>query len=358
MPLSKLGIEGLRVLARVEIEPAPGLNLLVGRNAAGKTSVLEAVALLATGRSFRGGRVESALRRGAARLRVWGRVQREAGAAVPLGIEYADGRWRFRVAGAAATGRAALAEQLAVQLIHPDSHDLIAGPPGVRRRFLDWGVFHVEQDYAEPWRRYMRALAQRNAALRSGAAATATAWDAALAAAARRLHERRAAYVEALNAVLPRFTEPLAELGAVSVHYQPGWDADRPLDAVLAETLASDRKRGHTGHGPHRAELVVRVSGRRAAAEVSRGQEKMLAAALLLAQVALLEARRPGHCVLLLDDLAAELDEGNRRRLLDRVDALGVQSFITAVAESPPPRPEPRIERVFHVEQGRLTQVL
>src|SRR5262249_30181176 len=201
---------------------------------------------------------------------------------------FADRRLERRVDGAPGSG-AAVAEILAVQAIGPDSHRLIEGGPSERRRFLDWGVFHVEHSYLEAWQRYRRVLGQRNAALQRGSEASSElrVWTDALAEAGDDVDRSRRAYVARLALGVTGHAEAL--LGhAVSVEYRTGWRAELTLREALEASTARDRSLGHTEPGPHRADLLVQIDGRRVQDEASRGQQKLVAAALVLAQESVL----------------------------------------------------------------------
>lgn len=359
MTIRHLGIENFRILENVRLEPSPRLNLIFGDNAAGKTSVLEAVTVLSSARSFRSASLSDLVRHGSDGFRVTGKVEQRDGGVTPLGLQRDSSGVMLRVAGRPASRASELSGRLPVQVIHPDSHILVSGGPKQRRRFMDWGVFHVEHGFLEAWRRYDKALRQRNAALKTGGSmAAASAWDGTLGESAEVIHALRLRHIDALNAVLPRYTRAIAGDHDVSVEYRAGWDTGQPLAEVLGKTRDRDRRRGFTCAGPHRAELVFRVDGHAAENYVSRGQQKMLVVSLLLAQVALFGRSTGRRCVLLLDDLAAELDEAHRSRLLGVLEPMDVQIFITTVSRDVLAVQSWSPVGMFHVEQGRIREVV
>jgi DNA replication and repair protein RecF len=358
MGLISLGIRNVRNLAGVDLAPNADLNLLFGTNGSGKTSVLEALYMLGHGRSFRTHRFEKLVRSGEQLLQVVGQIQRGQHK-LTVGFERNRGTTRIRVGGKDAMGAAMLASTLPMQLIHPNSHQLLEEGPGYRRRFLDWGVFHVEPGFFPVWQRYQRALRQRNAALRARhASRLACAWDQELSETATRIDAFRRAYVTALQPVLTTYASELADLGDLDCSYRRGWSADRELSEVLEEQWAQDLERGYTAAGPQRAELRFRVGGVDATGRVSRGQQKLVVSALLLAQAALFTERTRRECLLLVDDVAAELDVEHRSRLLAVVGGLKAQAFVTAI------EPESVLElyggsaSVFHVEHGQVREVV
>jgi len=351
VPLTWLQVEQFRCLEAVELDLDPHFNLFVGANASGKTSLLEALFFLGRGRSFRTRRLDHLIRQGQKSFIVVGKCD-EVGRQATLGVRGSRDGTEIRIAGKAAQTAAELAEHFPPQVIDPEIHKLLEEGPGRRRRFLDWGVFHVEQAFLPTWQRYYKALRQRNAALKQDLAdVSVQVWDNELAEAGEALGRQRGDY-------LGRLREPLSRIGArlldaeVSVAYHRGWPEDLGLQASLERDLARDRKYRATQHGPHRADIVVRVSGHAAKDRVSRGQQKLLAAGLTLAQLEVQESDRPGRSALLLDDPAAELDAANLGRLLGCVRELPVQLLVTSLRADVAGLPEGG--RMFHVEHGRV----
>ncbi|NNF51493.1 MAG: DNA replication/repair protein RecF [Gammaproteobacteria bacterium] len=332
MALSTLKITNFRCIEAAALSLSEDENYFFGDNGAGKTSILEAAYFLGRGRSFRTHRPGRLVRDGMAGFSVVGHVS-WSGHDVVLGVEGSRGGVQARIGGAPAESLSGLAERLAVQVIDPEVHRLVEEGPGRRRRFLDWGVFHVKPGFLGAWRRYQRALKQRNAALRQGLAAErVTAWDPELIVAAQQITGLREDYVAALTQGAALAAADL--LGAtVSLEYERGWAGDGNLTDALADSLARDRRHGRTHAGPHRADLKIRFEDKPARDRVSRGQQKLLAAALVLAQLDLLRDATGHRGVLLLDDPAAELDAESLKRLMNRVAGMGVQRLITGLDE-------------------------
>jgi DNA replication and repair protein RecF len=352
MALGWFRAENFRCLAAVEIELDPGANLFVGPNASGKTSLLEAAFFLGRGRSFRSRRRDSLIRHGQPEFLLAGRTH---GAPAPIALGVRAGRevTEWRLGGAPAGGIADLAEQFPAQVIDPEVHKLLEEGPGRRRRFLDWGVFHVEPTFLDNWRRYHQALRQRNAALKQERGdPDLAAWEQELAPSGEELARQRDRYLARLSGPLERIGLALLDRPIGLVH-GAGWDRDKGLLETLGEGRARDRRYRATQAGPHRGDVTIHVGGRPAKDEVSRGQQKLVAAALMLAQLEIQEQQRPGRSALLLDDPAAELDRQNLARLMAIVRGLPAQLWVTSL------RPEipglPAGARVFHVEQGAVT---
>lgn len=357
MRVRKLHVENFRNLAQVEIEPHANLNLLHGANGAGKTSVLEALVVLSRGRSFRTTQAAELIGPKERTFRVFALVEDRLGQVHRLGLERSGSRWRGRKDGADLSQISELTRSLPLVLMEPDSHLLVSGPPETRRRYLDWGMFHVEQEFLEVWRRYSKALKQRNAALRGGKSAVQgdvlDSMDAILAHHGWDLSELRRRHCEAVARDIEGM---LSELGAglehVRMTYRQGWSGGELLDA-LRRSRDRDIDRGQTLSGPHRADLALTCEESPARAVLSRGEQKILAAALLLTQAELL-AGRGEKPVILLDDLASEFDERHYSRVLERAVATGAQVWVTGTRQ---PAAE-EASAVFHVEQGAVGKVV
>jgi DNA replication and repair protein RecF len=359
MSLCRLGLRNLRSFSSIEIEPSQSLNLLLGSNAAGKTTVLEAIYLLATARSFRSTHLTDLVRQGEQMFQVTAAVSTPSGRTVSLGIEKSRSGLILKAAGRKLNRVSELATWTPTQIIHPDSHHLVNGGPKQRRRFLDWGLFHVEQSFFPAWQRYDRALKQRNASLKLRSKQGAEqVWDPELSAMAEKIHALREAYLSEYREALPFFAGGMVGEHAFQVDYEPGWNVERPLADVLIETLPRDRQKGFTCSGPHRADLVFRLDGRRIQHYVSRGQEKMLVAALILAQAELFIKRTGRRCVILLDDFAAELDSAHQQRLLELLRPMNVQLFLTMVNQGNLKLDQWPDMKTFHVEHGCITEVV
>jgi DNA replication and repair protein RecF len=352
-----LRLEDVRCLRSVSLELHPRLNLIIGDNGSGKTSVLEAIYLLGRGRSFRTRHTEQLITHGGQKLLVFGRL---ASAALPetridhaIGLSYhrRDGI-EVRIDGAAATSLAQLSAAFPVQVIDPGIHRLVEEGPLQRRRWLDWAVFHVEPNFVQHWQGYSRALRQRNAALKSGS--DPTPWDGELVRLGDLLTLARHRLIEAIE---PYWQGAVAELTAVptALTFFAGWSREQSLQESLTAHLAKDQERGGTGYGPHRFDILLRVEGRPAREVVSRGQQKLLGAAMALSMSRYV-ADVTGHTpALLLDDPAAELDRAHTQALLAAVATLGGQLVVTALRAEDTPLGVP--DRVFHVEQGGLKRL-
>lgn len=362
MRLTALDVRDIRLIRAAALEPGPGVNILLGPNAAGKTSLLEAIHVLATGRSFAASRTARVVRVGGGPLRVVGRVQRgDDGTIHRLGIERASsGPATMRVDGRPAERVAELARLLPVIAIHPQSHELIMGGPGERRRLLDLGLFHVEHRFHDLWQRYRRALSQRNVLLRKRVRESELApWEMELARTGEQLDDFRRRYVDSLAEAVSALAPGLfSNAVTLEIEYRRGWPESESLIDALVRLRSRDLEQRVTGIGPHRADLVLRIDGRDVRQRISRGQQKLLVYLLRLAQARQLAAAGDGTCVLLLDDLPAELDAERRDRVMAAAVSVGAQCFVTALEKGSVPVPQDVACNMFHVEQGEVSEVV
>jgi DNA replication and repair protein RecF len=347
--LLALEVEGLRCLSKTRLELHPHVNLVTGANGAGKTSLLEAIYLLGRGRSFRTRQSERLIAHGATGLQVFGRTDDPNYPTLGFGFDRKEGL-RARVAGRDAKSLAELSVAFPVQVVDPGIHRLVEEGPAYRRRWLDWGVFHVEPGFVAAWTDYARALRQRNATLK--VQGDPSPWEPELVRLGMALSDARSRTMALLE---PLWRQTLAALlgEPVTLTYYPGWTQERGLAETLATSRERDLERGSTGSGAHRFDVQLRIEGRSAREVLSRGQQKLLGAALALAMARLAgsDGRRPP--TLLLDDPAAELDREHTDALLAEIRKMRGQLVVTALQPREAQFGSP--DQAFHVEHGRVT---
>lgn len=352
MSLGELQVRNVRCIASADLRLGPGFNLIWGGNGAGKTSLLEAIFLLGRGRSFRTRHADQLVRRETDRLTVFGRTDGILGHS--LGIE-CDRKLgvQARTDGSSVASLADLTRVFPVQIIEPEVHKLVEEGGRRRRRWLDWAVFHVEPRFGDHWLRYSRALRQRNAALKSRAFASRP-WETELVPLGEQIAAARRDVIERLQ---PHWQDVLAALHAPSaeLRYSQGWPESLDLGTALEVSRTRDTLRQQTHCGPHRADVPIQVGGKSAREVLSRGQQKLVAAALVLSQLRLLRETTGIAPTLLLDDPAAELDVPHLAGFVDVVSGLGCQLIVTALQPAVPLFGNP--ESVFHVEQGHVGPV-
>ncbi|HYK95234.1 MAG TPA: DNA replication and repair protein RecF [Candidatus Dormibacteraeota bacterium] len=344
--LESLRLTDLRAYASLVAEFGPGPQLVWGPNAAGKTSLLEAMVILARGASHRTTADVELIRWGSDVTRIVGLSagdEIEVGLVRPGSAAAAGGaRKRVRVNGVARRATA-LSERLRVVLFAPEDMLLVAGSPALRRGTLDHLAATLFPGYASDLATYGRALQQRNGLLRAIRDEAASReelryWD-------RPLLDSGGAVVATRHDLLAQLAGPLAAAhaeiapeeaaaGALALEYvtnAPLFPGESPRDALarrLAETAEKELWNGTTLVGPHRDDLAFVMEGRDLAAFASRGQQRTAILALKLAELDLVTAHDARPPLLLLDDVFSELDPGRRAHLVRRIADLP-QAFVT-----------------------------
>jgi DNA replication and repair protein RecF len=353
--LLSVHVQNFRCIADARLEFDPRGTGILGANGSGKTSLLEAIFFLAHGRSVRTNVRDKLVAEGQSFFRVVAEVGTSRGVLV-AGTEYSSGATQTRLAGHGISSISEIAEILPIQLIDPGVHRLVEEGSARRRQLLDWGVFHVKPNFLPGWRRYQRALRQRNAALKVGADVDVlAAWERELAEYGAGVDEARREYIEALRPRFERLAQQLLPQPAGFL-YRRGWAADESLADSLATRRQRDMLLKTTSVGAHRADVLFRFQEEPARDRVSRGQQKLLACAFILAQVAYQAEHSAVPTCLLLDDPAAELDVDNLGKLLAVIASVPAQLVVTSVSEAG--LSGIHVQRKFHVEQGRFAPML
>ena len=359
MHLMQLQIRNFRNLREAEFEPVNGVNLITGENASGKTSLLESIYYLSHVRSFRTPHATDLINRNTDQLQLFARIFTDTGNELPIGIRRSKNKLEVRANRQAVHRIAEIATRFPVLAIHPDSYKLITGSPSQRRQYLDWGVFHVEHGFFDAWQRYKKALLQRNAALKSKQNESYCAlWNKELDQTASYIDKLRKSYVTDLQPYLDLMISLFFPDQEVEVIYKRGWSKEQEFVDLLQAEFIKDRYKGFTQHGPHRAELLIRVDGQSAQTGISRGQQKALVALLRLAQASQFIESTGRMCVLLYDDLAAELDKQHRTKILSVLAKMKAQLFLTAIEPEQIDLSAWEVKKMFHVEQGELKELI
>lgn len=356
--LTELRLTNFRNISASAISPASGVNLIVGENGSGKTSLLEAVYLLAMGRSFRSRNLKHLIQHGYEYCQVFGRIDR----AIPLGVQLGGTAGvKIRLNNAPLKKLSELVLHLPLQYIPANCHQFFEQGPKFRRKVVDWGLFHVEQDFLFHWQNYRKVLQQRNAALRSKKShKEVSLWDRQLISYGLRLTQYREAY---LKEVLQLFQYWFAQIcndyksADFELRYMPGWPKNTELSAALQNNIDRDRMLGYSRNGPHAADWSIKIDGADPAELLSRGQQKLFYLAISFAQLSLLtKKKRQQKSILLIDDITSELDISHQQLVLAAIKDINIQTFITTTADDLLSLLAVQgDDAVFHVKQGEVT---
>ncbi len=359
MRLTSVDVTSVRNLSRISIEPGPGLNFFYGQNGAGKTSLLEAISILSSGRSFRPGRIGSIVQDSEEKLTVSAEALNDiTRSTTRLGISRGKDKVEARIDGQAISRISDLAKALPCVSISTRNHELVEGGPSERRSFLDWILFHVDHRYLAASRRYRDALQQRNAALRdhSNDLALIQTWDDELAVTGELISQSRS---EVIRQFISRFSELKDALPSNIIpdfQYNKGWPEDITLKQQLEKNINYCRRMNVTTAGPHRADLKIKVGRQEARYVNSRGQQKLLAILMRLVQMDLYSKHHNHPPVLLFDDLPSELDSKARKFVFEFLSASNVQVFLTGVDDIS--KEIQSVNILFHVKQGEIEKVV
>ena len=351
MRIVQLNAENFRLFERLSLQISGRLNLFVGENAAGKTTLLEMIYCLNRGRSFRGSSASELVGPHGRQWTLFSRLQQESFSHTQ-GLRWTSEGSECRIDGSGASTIEML-RLCPVQILEPGMHRMLLEGPTYRRSFIDWGVFHVEHSFMDVWRRYRRAQRQRNHLLRLQRPEREIAvWEPELADAGEAVHRHRLAHLAAIApSAASRIDELLGE-GTWAFDLQPGWPQQQSLREALAQHRQRDMQAMTTGVGPHRAELRIRAGDRAIRNRISRGQQKLLIASLLLAQCEEIRRRTGVAPILLVDDVSAELAVQYQRVLLAELQSYAGQVFLTAFERAGPLADLDLA--VFHVEHGTV----
>ncbi|TET23279.1 MAG: DNA replication and repair protein RecF [Candidatus Stahlbacteria bacterium] len=349
--LAEISVSGFRNLAEQGLEFDPRANIIFGPNGSGKTNLLEAITVLASGRSFRTIQDDQLLGFEAPHFRIAGKARSSK-----------DKEWSARVYFSPAerkhyffdrreiAKRSLYAGWLPVSVFLLDDRRIVAGPPAYRRTFIDEAVAKLSHAYRWMLSEFRRVLAHRNALLRRrGGDDELSVWDKRLAELAGEIRERRLEYWQNFNGHFEQMSRRFLPADEIRLEYLPNVGGKENYLEVLARSREAERQIGYTRRGPHRDDFRILLNSRPLRVFGSYGEHRLAALALALAEAetALASGRRP---IYLMDDVAAELDNDNTHLLFDLIRSKGQLFYASA-------RP-PAVEgRRFHVRQGKIRPV-
>lgn len=358
MALIQLSVKNVRNLVEQTLEPSTHVNLIHGDNGSGKSSLLESIYLLGRGKSFRTHLLKQAITTDYPELMVVGKFLLDNGQGRTIGFSYdRQGKAVVRVDQHTLSASSTLASYFPLLFIGSHTGRLLSLGEKQRRRCMDWGVFHVEPLFLNEWRRYSRALKQRNAALQRGHAPEVIAWDKELVGAGEAITLFRQVYLEALKPIFFHFVNVMSggTLQVTRFAFEQGWTkSTQSLLDYFSENLTKDLAVGYTQRGPHRSDFKIDIQHGSLNQYGSGGQQKLVTCALLLSQVALFKERTGHRCTILVDDLPAELDREFRRNFINLLKSLNMQIFISSTEQDLVSNLEEIEKKMFHVKQGKL----
>ena len=360
MWIKNITINHCRLLESISLSLSPDLNIIVGPNASGKTSVLEAINILSKGRSFRTSHIKDVISDTKDSILVSAAIAESTVLSSNLstvGIEKSIGKTKIRINKQDVYTQSELSSYLPVTIIHPNSIDLITGSPAVRRSYIDWIAFYVFPDFHSQWKKYQHILRQRNICLKSNKHLYALdKWTEELVLLQPHLIRFRNDVINLLQPILSDIGSNLLHGLNINLEFKTGFPKDLKLDEDSLFNYYNDKKDyelkvKRTTAGAHRADFNILINGTPAVETASRGQLKLLAICLLLSQSKSISNTSLGEGVLLIDDLAAELDSANKETLIKYLSTLNKQLIITSTNNI---EVDDIDSKVFHVKHGNI----
>ncbi len=330
--LERLSVSNFRNFRQLDLNLHSKCSVIYGLNGTGKTSALEAIYFLFLGKSFRTRLIKNLIAHGYDSFQI-GAALRVEDEEIKVGtLRKQDGYAQLKKNGNKLNSQREITKLLPVQLFNHESFLLLTDPAKIRRKFIDWGVFHLKPDFLMLWHAFERILKQRNEQIRQ---TFNPLWDKDLAKLGEQLHLMRLEYlkdfipfaIELMRELLPGIT--------LQLEYFPGWDVKVPGLEMLRLHRRLDIKVGYTVYGAHRADLLILVNDRPAKDFLSRGQQKILVYGLQLAQGLFLQHHHQQQkCLYLVDDPLAELDLPNYQLLMGKMyNIINSQIILTGLRQ-------------------------
>ena len=360
--IERLEISNFRLFKDYVITPHKAINVLCGANASGKTSVLEAIWYLSSGKSFCTKNLNNLIHypffgvsakdtsiTSIKKLSIKALVKLEEDSDVIPAADYGISRQAdkniYNIANNIQKNALKHSKALATLLITPENLLMVGGMPNLRRKRLNWGCYYLFPLYHKIHASYERALKQRNKALKQNLNnEDVQRWDALLAREARYISECRENYIKLLE---PFFKSALSDtihsLQAqnVTLSYFNTINSSSANEfseqlwlETYAKSLAQDRRDKHTNYGPHRGDMRIKFNNKEIEGQLSRGQWKILSSILLISQAMLLKQELGIQAIVLIDDFSSELDATHRANLIRYIEeTVGSQTFISTVSQ-------------------------
>ncbi|MCO7226624.1 DNA replication/repair protein RecF [Pleionea sp. CnH1-48] len=373
MLFKEIRLTNIRNIPSAVLQLRSKLNVVIGENGAGKTSLLEGISVLANGRSFRTSKIPKVITRDSANLTVFAEAN-QLDQTFRLGLlRDSQGSFQAKINGQKCNTLSEISKILPVITIAPGYYDNILTQRKERSKLFDWGLFHVEHSFHHYWLQYGKILKQRNALLKKikdarftdkaqepGLIKHLSHWDSLLVDAAKPITEQRKNYVAQMNEMLSDFQPFLTSLQeTISLVYRDGWSSKKSLKEHIESGRERDIQLGYTRSGPHRSDIDILLGNEQAVEIASRGQQKLIVSTLVLSIIKKFISTTQKHCFIAIDDLPAELDSVNQATLIRLLMSMkNVQILLTAISlDSLKEAISGYNSLMFHVEHGQFSQM-
>ncbi|MGE4594833.1 MAG: DNA replication and repair protein RecF [Gammaproteobacteria bacterium] len=357
--VEKLHVHRFRNLSNQYLEPNKNINLLLGKNAQGKTNFIEALYYLGHNRSFKTKKIKDIIPFDSDLLQVGAIIDN-----VRVVLKKTSSRSDITINQQKAQNNSQLSQLLPTQIISPDRGFVVGGTPKLKRSYLDWGVFHINPNLLTTYKSYNKTLKNINLLLAKNNTKEFEYWLSKLAHLSLDISKARLEYIQALNNTIKETgegekTDFFQQAGDLSMDFQSGWTRgvdplsyDSVFDYLSSNTQTFIRLK-HLNCGPHKANIVYSLNAK-IENHLSRGEQKKLSLVYWMIQVLLL-VKKNINPVVLIDDISSELDQHKINQTLQFLSALDVQIFITDIGNTPLNFSEENI-KIFQIKNGIISQ--
>ena len=349
MAIQELQCHEFRNLINTTLKFNPKLNIIIGSNGSGKSSLLESIYTLSTSKSFRTKHLKNCIKHNHAKFTVFGKYKNHT-----IGIQKESVKLLTKVDNKLITKRSELAKIQSVLAIDSSSFELVTGSKQKRREFLDWALFHVKPQFADVWLKYKNILKQRNQLLRTKSIKEIEYWNKYLIEFNEQINFYRNELLNDFIIDFKQSNDKNSLLKKVDIEYVQGWKNEQNYRDALTEKLSIDLKRGFTSAGAHQCDINFTVENKEIKDVYSRGQIKNLVINLYLTLMDYVFKNSHTKPIFIIDDLVAELDKNTIKDVIVSLIEKNYQIFISSI-EFDDFLKQLKIEKtVFHVKHGEI----
>lgn len=375
MPLELLNLLNCRNLKNFNLKPHANFNIIYGNNGVGKTTILESIYLLLRSRTFRSNKFKTFINNKENSCTVFSKFSsfknEHYNNSFSIGISRSKDSSQpvLHLNSQKINSLSKVSHLVVLGLITPESFSLLDCGPSIRRKFIDWGVFHVEHSFLEDWRAYKKIILNRNNLLSSFSknykltrkiseqnSEQINCWNHQLIILNNKLDYYRSKQIKNIityfNEYLMLFSSTLAD--DIKLSFYQGWTQGVVYEDYINKKLSEDLLAGYTRYGTHRSDLKITINNNLAKDILSRGQKKIVIICLILSQFRFLieQDSSQEHNLLLLDDIDSELDKKNLKILFDILKTFNCQILATTTNEQRYYFLNSSDHKMFHVEHN------
>lgn len=333
MYINKLAVHHFRNLHHIECHPSEKFNFIVGKNGSGKTSLLEAIHMIGHGRTFKHQQISRIIEQQQSELILFAELCHSNHNNYTVGVQKTRNKESIiKINHQHGFKQYDLAKLLPIQMITPESIDLLLGSPKLRRSYIDWGCFHQSTEFIHVWQNAARILKQRNAQLKFvNNYQQMNIWDEPLIELTEKIHQLRQHYLSSITPNIIQIAAEFLDDYQLTIDFYSGWDDKLPYAERLKEQFEKDRLLGYTQSGIHKADMRLKLNNVPVHDFASRGEMKLIMCALKLAQGIYYSEQAQDRCIFLIDDFAAELDSSKQKLFAHYLKKIDCQLFLTSL---------------------------